>query len=167
LNIIWLFWLFTILGILFGFILGMHSCKLLLKFWLASSFLLAVYCIGSIFIGRGALIDTNAQNMWYIALLTILISFVWVFSIGLVDHAAGKMAALIVNTITTILLIVINVLAAYGMNTPDQFVLPADTWSQLQMGGLYALLPFVVAGYLAALFKEMQIYWEKQHLEEA
>ena len=93
-----------------------------------------------------------------LAVISIYYSIFWCYSIGIADDGAGKLAAQAVNTITTLLTVVIGLLAANGA---DKY--PGIPWERIQTKLITALLPLVVCGYIAALLKEAQIYWRKKY----
>lgn len=148
---------FPLVGlIIFAMLLyGMHSCRILLLFWL---FLFFVLVIGLTLIFYSKSVTLPDRSVLFEITLAVFLTLVWSVSIGVADHDVGKMAAAVVNTLTTVLLIILGVLIAYG-----EHLQTSPIWNQIETAALYILLPFVIAGYVAALFKESQIYWEKKY----
>ena len=85
----------------------------------------------------------------------IILVLLWLLIGGLADYESAKLASEIMNTITTLVVLGINVLTDWlGIDAELQFAVNV------------AVLPFVAAGYLTAVLKEMQAYWEKRYLEK-
>ena len=141
---------------------GTGSVRYLLLFWLLA--FIAMLCYGIVFAEE--LMRTGAESSFTgIFAAAAGTTILWCISIGISEHDVGKLAAGIINTMTTCILIVLSVLGAYR-------TAGAGLWGFLQKGELFQLiclngvLPFVIAGYIAALFKEMQIYIEKKYMME-
>lgn len=143
--------------VLAGACAALHSCRKLLRFWFIHGLLFSIGVSSVLPIcARGEVRQIIAYGAF-----VVMFSLFWITIAGAADDDVGKMAACIVNTGTTILLIVINVLANWGIE--------ADMWlwkevlEILQYYSIVAMLPLVVAGYLAGLLKELQIYWKHHH----
>lgn len=95
----------------------------------------------------------------------ILYAILWLLLAGAADAEPAKMACSIINTLTTLLLILVNVLAVWGKGSdiPGLNLFP---WEKLQNYSVVLLLPLVVNGYLAALLKELQDYWSRKQEKE-
>lgn len=146
---------------LFGFFpayfeieLAMHSCKRLLLFWLLHGVLFSCGISASVHLTNGERLHAVATY----ALFVILYAILWLFAAGVADDNVAKMAASIVNTGTTILVILINVLVGWGLNQLGNVEWVRNFLEKLQYYGNLVLLPLIVSGYLSALLKEMQIY---------
>lgn len=136
---------------------SLHSCRKLLLFWLAYSTLFASSAAAMLPRLQCGFFDAMA----YISFV-FLYTLMWLSLAGAADDEPVKMGCEIVNTVTTIALIVINVLAIWGERNlaflePFRF-----NWSILQYYSTIILLPLVVAGYLASMLKSIQIY-QKQN----
>ena len=133
---------------------ALHSCRKLLVFGFVHGILLTM-CIVH-------LIPAQEIRDLSIAAAYVLSSFVflliWIVMAGVADDDVAKMAACIVNTGTTILVILINVLVGWGLNRLGDQAPIRNSLEQLQFFGNLTLLPLIISGYSAALLKEMQIY---------
>ena len=132
---------------------ALHSCRRLLLFWLIYGAAFAV--------GAGSLVYDMQRRptSTVVAYIAFVVAFaaIWMLIAGAADNEPAKMACAVINTLTTILLIVINVLVAWC-----QFPMPENapfSWDMIQNVSVVILLPLVVGGYLAALLKAMQEYW--------
>lgn len=146
--------LFGVVPFYFAIEFAMHSCKRLLLFWLLHCLLFSCGVSASVYPTRG---DTLHAAVAY-AFFLILYASLWLFAAGVADDDVAKMAASIVNTGTTILVILINVLVGWGLNCLGEQAHYRNALEQLQYCGNLILLPLIVSGYLSALLKEMQIY---------
>ena len=147
------FFLLTLLGLLLR---QVDSCRSLLLYWLVGGIVFFVLLTQMLHVIIGAM--PNQHPVLDYAVFTLLYANFWCFSIGVSDDDAGKLAAQAVNTITTLLTVLIGLLALYGKREHPNF-----PWDELQTHLLCSLLPVVISGYLAALFKEVQIYWRKKY----
>lgn len=147
---------FALLIIFGGLLNGMHSCRALLGFWFLIYAILLAGCYFGVMQGKSIL--QFEHSVLFEILLTVLLFIAWSFMIGVADHDVGTLAAKVVNTITTIAGILLSISVAFGVIGAQAFI-----WNTIQAAALYILLPFVIAGYAAALFKDIQIYWEKRY----
>lgn len=144
---VWLAVLVLLLSIALHFPAALYSCRAL---FLELAAFLTVSLGAMLFIvnGVGSFADAYIGGLLILVLLWMLIG-------GLADYEVAKMASEIMNTITTLVVLVINVLTGWlGIDAELQFAVNV------------AVLPFVAAGYLTAILKEMQAYWEKRYLEK-
>ena len=142
--------------------MGTGSVRYLLLFWMLSFGAM----LGYGFIVAAELIYSAAASSFIgIFVLTAGTTILWCVSIGVADHDVGKLAAGIINTMTTCVLIVLSVLGAYDALGEGSWI-SDQLGKMLQLVALNGVLPFVIAGYIAALFKEMQIYVEKKYIPE-
>lgn len=141
-----------------------HSCKNLLIFWFYQSLLIALtLCL----VLSNSLPNAfaNPQLAYYVYIL--LYTFFWLMSAGVAEYEVAKMACSIVNTSTTILLLLFNVAVVLNeeqlLASPLFYSIDPDTLLYLfpDMINL-VLFPFVASGYLAALFNEGLEYAEKR-----
>jgi hypothetical protein len=153
-NVAFLIALFGFFPIYFGIEFAMHSCKSLLLFWFLHCLLFSCGVFASIHLTSGERLHVIAAYF----LFMILYASLWLFAAGVADDDVVKMAASIVNTGTTILVILINVLVGWGLNQLGDQVQYRTFLEKLQYYGNLILLPLIVSGYLSALLKEMQIY---------
>ncbi len=144
-------WLFVF--VFSGACAAMHSCRKLLKFWFLQGCLLS--CVVIAFLPN--LTGHLHPIVQYIVFVFIFL-VIWILVAGAADQYVAKMAANIVNTGTTILVILINVLVEWGLNQLGGLELSRMFLDKLQYFGNLILLPLIVSGYLSALLKEMQIY---------
>lgn len=133
---------------------ALHSCKKLLFFWFVHGLLLTL-CILYLIPVQGI---RNFSAAAEYALFTLVFAMLWIIMAGAADDDVAKMAASIVNTGTTILIILINVLIGWGLNRFGNQAFFRGILEELQYYGNLILLPLIVSGYLTALLKEMQIY---------
>lgn len=160
-------WIAVLTLLLIGYLClkGINSCKWFLIAWAMLYLIAAGGSIAIVSLSARELPMFNHSMLFQCLLHSILLSILWIFSIGISEHDVGKMATQIINTITTVLLIIVNLCYAYGVAN-HTFLFSPKEWEIVQVADLYFLVPFVIAGYLAALFKDMQIYWEKRHWGE-
>ena len=144
---VWLAVLVLLLLIVLHFPAALYSCRAL---FLALAAFLTV-SLGTMLLivnGMGSFTDAYIGGLLILLLLWMLIG-------GLADYEVAKMSSEIMNTITTLAVLVINVLTGWlGIDAKLQFAVNV------------AVLPLVAAGYLTAILKEMQAYWEKRYLEK-
>ncbi len=138
-----------------GFVRALSSCRSLLLAWM-----LLIFAAG---INQFAL---SVPDVYRYFVWVMLMCLFWMLSGGMADYETAKMASLIINTITTIAVIVGNVFVGWFGRLPEFSFIPSIVWEQLQYELNLLILPFVLAGYLTALWKEIQVYWEKRHPEE-
>jgi hypothetical protein len=140
---------------------ALHSCRILLMYWMVYDLLLATG--GSSFIHFPG--NTALQNAVSYMVFLILYAILWLLLAGAADAEPTKMACKVINTLTTLLLIHVNVLAVWGKSSdiPGLNLFP---WGELQDFSVVLLLPLVVNGYLAALLKELQDYWSRKKKKE-
>lgn len=143
----------------FGIQFAMHSCKMLIVFWLSHCLLFAIGVAATVHLPLGSTFHNAAAYTIFILLYTSL----WLLTAGVADDDVAKMASNIINTGTTILVILINVLVGWGLNQLGKQAVYRSLLEQLQYYGNLILLPLIISGYLSALLKEMQIYWFKRH----
>lgn len=141
---------------------ALHSCRKLLVFWLVHGVYFSVAVLALLQI----VIETSDQFAAAYSIFVVVFSLLWLLAAGVADDDVAKMAAMIINTGTTILLVVINVLAGWVLNGSTPSPVLKETIEGLQYYSIIILLPLVAAGYLAALLKEAQIYWKKRHSDE-
>lgn len=149
---------FLVCFFLVGTCTSLHSCRRLLVCWLVQGVLFAG-CIVSLV---PALPERPERTIIQYTVFTLVFTVFWVVTTGAADHSAAKMACAIVNTLTTILLVLITVLfgwSSYQMGL-DPYL--AERFGALQYWSVVILLPLVFGGYLAALLKEIQLYVEKK-----
>lgn len=139
-----------------SFLLAMRSCRRLLVFWFTFIMVIAV-------VQNKLHLSPSLYYLTFVIMLTLF----WLLLGGIADYDRVKMAASIVNTMTTLVVIVANVLAGWIDNELGLLGLSADFCQQMQYVTNTAVLPFVIAGYLTALLKEMQVYWEDHYPEYA
>lgn len=132
---------------------ALHSCRKLLCFWFTHGALLACLVAATMSETDGGLSGGGSYLIFVIALSTV-----WIVMAGAADDDAAKMAAAIVNTGTTILAILVNVLVGWGLDRWAAQAAQLTLMNGLQFYGNLILLPLIVSGYLSALLKEMQIY---------
>lgn len=135
-----------------GLLKAISSCR-----WLLAVFFLSF--VPSFF---AAVQFRESKAAMYLAFVVIS-SMLWMAVSLLADYDTAKMATQIVNTLTTISAIGVNVLAGWVDAAPQRAML--ETAAAIQYEANLLLLPFIFAGYLTALFKDMQAYWEKKHPE--
>lgn len=138
---------------------NIFSCRGLLKFWFGYGFVSAVLIVVS---AEQIRKQTNSTVLYFIFIFCYII--IWTLTALLGDDAAVKMALLIVNTLTTISTVVLNiVLILFAQSLDAQIMQTAHveikSYNQIAIAANMVLLPFFAAGFLASLGKEMQIYW--------
>lgn len=138
---------------------NLDSCRLLLFVWFAGGIIFFTALTLALRWAFGITLD-DYPVLQYVS-FTLVYTLFWCFSIGTAEDDAGKMAAQIVNTSTTVLTIVINVIALYAIERDS--MISEWPWAQAQAYSLFLLLPVVSSGYAAALFKDAQIYWRKKY----
>lgn len=135
-----------------------RSCRELLLIWFGGGCTFcAVVRVGLCLVTGDP--HTEQPIFGYILYTGVFTAF-WCISIGVADDDAGKLAALAVNTATTLLSVSTSLIVLYGQQRYPDY---EETWSWLQFGVIYGLLPLVASGYIAALFKEAQIYWRGKY----
>lgn len=137
-----------------SFLLAMRSCRRLLVFWFT-------FIVVIVVVQNKLHLSTSLYYLTFVIMLTLF----WLLLGGIADYDRARMAATIVNTMTTLVVIVANVLAGWIDNELGPLGLSADFCQQMQYVTNTAVLPFVIAGYLTALLKEMQVYWEDHYPE--
>lgn len=154
---------FVLLTWFYSACVALHSCARLLAFWLVHGFFFAITIVAI----EETISKSSAQSVTAYCLFVLAFSSLWIMEAGAADDDVAKMAALIINTVTTILLIVINVLSGWGLSELSQFPKLVKLLGRLQYYSVVILLPLVVAGYLSALLKEVQIYWKNHTPHES
>lgn len=144
--------LFLIIYFLLQAYQALHSCRKLLLFWLFYGAQIALLVYSALPLPQSGAASGFLAYVGFVILFTMI----WLLMAGAADVEPAKMACGIVNTATTIILIVVNVLAIWGERN---FPTYGSTWNTMQHYSTVILLPLVVGGYLAALLKQLQEYW--------
>ena len=144
-----------------GFLWELHqsitSCRRLLLCWLNYGMLFSVAVSGKL--ASFGSIPQRWQELSRYGVFVLLFTVFWCVTVCVADHNVGKMAASIINTGTTILLLVTQFLCSYASRHSGYLVTFLS--DEVQFYSLVILLPLVAAGYLAALAKEVQMYLER------
>ena len=139
---------------------AMHSCRTLLICWTLFGFLFGL--IVSELLLQAQTATHHRGLVYYIIFVSSYLLF-WIYMTAIADHDVAKIACVIVNTCTTLMLLGFNVLfmciAAQGYTVEG--VLLVSAVFQLYINLL--LLPITISGYMAGLVKEVQIYWENKY----
>ena len=139
---------------------ALHSCKCLLGCWFMYGFF---FSVGATNVATMLDVAIQFPEIFYIiAVLPFVIT--WIFLALLADDDVAKLAGNIMNTITTILLLIINVVYIHVTTLPDASSFTIWLSTGLQQLSMLCLLPIVAAGYLSVLFKDIQIYWRKKYM---
>ena len=143
----------------------MHSCGRLLSVWLLGSF--AVSTLGAAAILELLPSDMENPLILYIAVV-LLITLSWNITALLADYDVAKMACNVVNTITTIAMLFVNICfywcsAGFIQWLHEKSPQLADlasifTVEEYIYGSNMLLFPLVAAGFIAALFVEGKQY---------
>lgn len=137
----------------------LSSCKALLSFWVMDG--LCVVGIFLLYIMPFFPQDALYSSVLDYGIFCFCLLVFWIISAGIADYDVAKMATQVVNTITTILLLTANVLFIWCKN--NIFVpLAGWDWETLIDWTNLFLLPFVISGYLAALFADGKYYIEEK-----
>lgn len=162
--ITWFHQLTAIVGAITGLVLFstalyrcLHSLRNLLAFWTFNSVIMAfaIYFI----LDDIAPVLTGFSPAPYI-LICIFITSLWCLSAGIADYDVAQMAGKIINTLTTIALVAVNVFVWWAQNEPG--VKDVLSGTDLIYEFNLILLPLVVAGYLAVLFIDIVNYYKKK-----
>jgi hypothetical protein len=129
-------------------------------------------CLLAFYVSRALhAVSVDCSEVFVYILYTLAIVFAWCSASLVADDAPAKLALGIVNTLLTIAAILINIAAVYTATFMKELAIgsiyansPFDVLSILLFN--LAELPFVAAGYLALLAKDMQMYWKKKRKEE-
>lgn len=134
------------------------SCKALLKFWFIHALVVALL-IGFTLMDR---LPSNIINgpLAY-GFICVLLTLFWSLSAGIADYDVAKMAGGIINTLTTILTVAINVFAWWLQRNVPQ-VSSSDREELLYAINL-AVLPVLAAGYISMLFINGVEYFKKRN----
>jgi hypothetical protein len=130
-------------------------------------------CLLAFYVSRALhAVSVDRSEVFAYILYTLAIVFAWCSASLVADDAPAKLALSIVNTLLTIAAILINIAAVYTATFMKELAVgsiyansPFDAYFMLLFN--LAELPFVAAGYLALLTKDMQIYWKKQQKEKS
>ena len=144
--------LFLITYLLLQAYQALHSCRKLLLFWLFYGAQIALLVYSALPMPQSGAAPGFLAYVGFVILFTMI----WLLMAGAADIEPARMACGIVNTATTIILIVVNVLAIWEERNFPSY---GSTWNTMQHYSTVILLPLVVGGYLAALLKQMQEYW--------
>lgn len=139
---------------------ALHSCRKLLCFWFTHGALLACLVVANVSETSNGGFSGGGIYLVFVFVLSVI----WIVMAGIADDDVAKMAAAIVNTGTTILAILINVLVGWGLNRWAAQDAYAAFMNDLLFYGNLTLLPLIVSGYLSALLKEMQLYRKARRL---
>ena len=139
---------------------ALHSCRELLCFWFTHGALLACLVVANMSETSNGGFSGGGIYLVFVFVLSVI----WIVMAGIADDDVAKMAAAIVNTGTTILAILINVLVGWGLNRWAAQAAYVAFMNDLLFYGNLTLLPLIVSGYLSALLKEMQLYRKARRL---
>ena len=143
---VWIAFLVLLELLMYRFPAALYSCRRLF----AVHCTILIISLGTVVLLQGKVSLGSSYVGGLIAMVLL-----WLLVGGLADYDVAKMASEIVNTITTLGVLIVNILA--GVTGID---------AEIQLGVNIATLPFVAAGYLTALLKEMQLYWENRYCKD-
>lgn len=152
--------------------LAMSSCRELLKVWFVESILFALMVASA----AGNLLPNEIANQFVAyAVFSVIYTLTWCITAGMADYDVAKMACGVVNTVTTIGLLFVNIFPYWCSENADILVpclnkvnpqLTEQIRTFTAEDFVYAfnliLFPLVVAGFIAALFAEGQQYLLKR-----
>lgn len=127
-------------------LVALQSCQTLCILW-------CMLFVVSFFFAKACAIDV-AEFYWLCVAITALL---WCGTSGLANYDTAKLAALIMNTVSTVFVLAVNVSAMY----PELFWMTEEQIADFQFAVNIGIFPFTAAGYFVALFKEIQVYWEE------
>ena len=143
---------FIISMLIYSILYGLQSCSSFFRVWVFS-------IVAAIFVAGAA--GLGEHIAWTGAI--IFAALVCMFTGALANYDTAKLATNIVNTLTTLVVMVVNVLAAWRFTRGE---LSDSGLATVQYEVNSAVLPYAVAGYLTALFKDIQVYWEEHRMRE-
>lgn len=133
----------------------LHSCGYLLWFFLGHTFIIT-FCLMLVVTGRAEL---ENGPFWY-CFVCFALAFFWSIGAGVSDYDVAKMAGAIINSITTILLVAVNIFSEWVQRV--DFLSSIFTSAKIMYGLNLVIFPFVVSGYLAMLFVDGIEYARKK-----
>lgn len=142
-----------------------QSCRKILKTGLGTfaCFALATGATASDYFGYSNI------AIGYMICVTFYV-FCWIMAILIAEDEPAKMSLSILNTGTSIITVIVNVVDIELPNILAAQEIPTSLHPILIAGSNLlsnlTLLPFLASGFLALLFKEMQIYWRNNRRNE-
>ena len=133
----------------------LHSCGYLLCFFLGHAFFMT-FCLMLVVTDRAEL---ENGPFWY-CFVCFALAFFWSIGAGVSDYDVAKMAGAIINSITTILLVAVNIFSEWVQRV--DFLSSIFTSAKIMYGLNLVIFPFVVSGYLAMLFVDGIEYARKK-----
>lgn len=107
------------------------------------------------------------QYIIFVGIYTVFVIFTTLFT----NDAPAKLALNIINTSTTLITFLFNIglLCLNMLSEMEEYdiLINASLVNGIGLLGNIVLLPFLSAGYIALLFKEMQIYWRNNRRNES
>lgn len=148
---------------------------LLMEYRNSCSKLLIIEVLGGVFFAAAVVSDFKQyfqnsnvfiQYIIFVVIYTVFVIFTTLFT----NDASAKLALNIINTSTTLITFLFNIglLCLNMLSEMEEYdiLINVSLVNGIGLLGNILLLPFLSAGYIALLFKGMQIYWRNNRRNE-
>lgn len=141
---------FALIMLAYSLLFGLQSCRSIFSTWFWTM-------ITVVAIARG----TSMSNKGIYAVAMLFAVFICMLTGALANYDSAKLAMNILNTGTTLIVMVANVFAVWPVFQDE---IGTEILSHIQFCVNLGVLPYAIVGYMTALFKDIQLYWENHYL---
>lgn len=136
--------------LVYSLLFGLQSCRSIFSTWFCT--IVVVVTIAR---------ETTISDMGTYVAAMIITAIVCMFTGALANYDTAKLAMNIINTGTTLIVMVVNVLASWTFLREE---INSEILTTIQFWVNLGVLPYAIVGYVTALFKDIQVYWEEHYL---